>query len=439
MTDPGNYRPIAVLSPFTKILERLIYNQLNHFLEKQNILFKHQFGFRKNYSTEQAILELTDNLKMKIDSSETICSIFLDLSKAFDTVNHQILLQKLYRYGIRGVPLLWFKSYLENRSQYVEVENVKSNPLTIQCGVPQGSTLGPLLFLIYVNDIPNCLEKPNIRTFADDITLFYSSNSLQDLEKTINEEFKHLLNYCSANKLSANFKKTHYMTISSPQKANKLKLNIHNIEEKNYIKYLGIYIDKNLNWAPHIQHINNKLSKNVGILFKLRDFLPINTLKQIYYSLIYPYLHYGIMSWGNTYPSRLTKIQTKQNKRIRCIFFSHNRESSAPYFKLLDILNIDNIFRLKISLLAHKISHNEANIPEVFQKYLIKVSDIHSHNTRYASNLNFHEPRVRSNYGKHTFKFAVTKIWEETPTNIKTLSYFQFKKKFKRILLNSQG
>ena len=146
MTDPGNYRPIAVLSPFAKILERLVYNQLSHFLEKENILFKHQFGFRKNYSTEQAILELTDNLKMKIDSNEAICSIFLDLSKAFDTVNHQILLQKLYRYGIRGVPLQWFKSYLESRTQYVEVEIVKTNPLSIQWGVPQGSTLGLILF-----------------------------------------------------------------------------------------------------------------------------------------------------------------------------------------------------------------------------------------------------------------------------------------------------
>ena len=164
----------------------------------------------------------------------------------------------------------------------------------------------PLAHFCYINDMPNCLEKANIRTFADDTTLFYSSNSLQDLEKTINEEFNHLLSYCSANKLSVNFKKTHYMTVSSPQKANKLKLNLHNIEEKNYIKYLGIYIDKNLNWAPHIQHINSKISKNLGILFRLRHFLTLNTLKQIYYSLIYPYLHYGIMSWGNTYPSRLT-------------------------------------------------------------------------------------------------------------------------------------
>ena len=175
MTDPGNYRPIAVLSLFAQILERLVYDQLNHFLEKENIQFKHQFAFRKNYSTEQAILELTDNLKMKIDCNEVICSIFLDLTKAFDTVNHQILLQKLYRYGIRGVPLQWFKSYLGSRTQYVEIENVKLNPLTIQCGVPQGYTLGPLLFLIYINDMPNCLIRANIRTFADDITPLYST------------------------------------------------------------------------------------------------------------------------------------------------------------------------------------------------------------------------------------------------------------------------
>ena len=157
-------------------------------------------------------------------------------------------------------------------------------------------------------------------------------------------------------KLPINFKKTHYMIISSPQKGNKPKFNLHNIEEKNHIKYLGIYIDNNLNWALHIQHINSKISKNLGILFRLRHFLTLNTLKQIYSSLIYPYLHYGIMSWGNTYPTRLTKVQTKQNKCIRCIFFSYNRESSAPCFKLLDILNTNSIFELKISLLAHKIA-----------------------------------------------------------------------------------
>ena len=137
--------------------------------------------------------------------------------------------------------------------------------------------------------------------------------------------------------------------------------------------------------------------------------------------------------------SRLPKVQTKLNKCIRFIFFSHNKESGAPYPKLLEYThNIDIIFKIKISLLAHKISQNEANIPEVLQNYLVKVPDIHSHNTRYASDLNFHVPRVRSNYGKHTFKFAITKTWEEIPTKIKTLSYHKFKKEYKRILVNSQ-
>ena len=149
---------------------------------------------QRAYSASEKIIVLSKQflnsltILMKLDNKEAICSIFLDLSKTFDTVNHQILFQKLYRYGIHGVPLQWFKSYLESRIQYIEVK-----PFSIQCGVPQGSTFGPLLFLIYINEVPNCLVKANIRTFADDTTLFYSSNSLQDLEKTINEEFNHLL------------------------------------------------------------------------------------------------------------------------------------------------------------------------------------------------------------------------------------------------------
>ena len=141
------------------------------------------------------------------------------------------------------------------------------------------------------------------------------------------------------------------------------------------------------------------------------------------------------MSQRNTYPGRLTKVQINV---YAAYFFRNNRESSAPHFKLLDILNIDNIFKLKISLLAHKISQNAANIPEVLQNYLVKVSDIHSNNTRYASNLNFHVPRVRSNYGKHTFRFAITKSWEKIPTKIKTLNYHKFKKEYKQIPVNPQ-
>ena len=178
MTNPNNYRPIATLSPFSKILEKIVFNQLNSFLEKHNTIFKYQFGFRKGHSTEQAILEITDNLKTSIDNKLITCGLFLDFSKALDTVNHNILLSKLYKYGIRGKPLDWFTSYLLNRTQYVQIGNDKSSPLEIVCGIPQGSTLGPLLFLLYINDMPNSSTKLSFRMFADDAISFMQAKIL---------------------------------------------------------------------------------------------------------------------------------------------------------------------------------------------------------------------------------------------------------------------
>ena len=159
VTNPGNYRPISILSPFSKVLEKLVYNQLYDFLDKHNILYRYQFGFRKGHSTEQAILEITDTIKQAMDKKLVTCGVFLDFSKAFDTVNHEILLSKLYHYGIRGIPLDWFENYLDNRTQFVKIGSSQSNTETITCGIPQGSTLGPLLFLLYINDLPNCSNK----------------------------------------------------------------------------------------------------------------------------------------------------------------------------------------------------------------------------------------------------------------------------------------
>ena len=192
-TDPTNYRPIAVLSPFSKILEKIVNDQLVSFIDKHNILFKYQFGFRKDHSTELAILEITDILKTSIDNNLITCGVFLDFSKAFDTVNQEILLRKLYKYGVRGKTLDWFTSYLTNRTQYVKLGNIESNFLQIVCGVPQGSTLGPLLFLLYINDLPNSSDMLSFRLFADDANIFYATKTSKDLEAVMNLELRRVL------------------------------------------------------------------------------------------------------------------------------------------------------------------------------------------------------------------------------------------------------
>ena len=207
-----------------------------------------------------------------------------------------------------------------------------SSSQTIICGIPQGSTLGPLLFLLYINDLPNCSSKLSFRIFADDTNMFYTSNNLRNLESVMNEEFKLVVKYCATNKLSINLSKTNYILVSSSRLNG--SINVNDIKIQSQIKYLGAYIDQHLNWGPQIEHINNKLAKNIGIITKLRHYVNLHTLKQLYYSFIYPYLTYAITSWGSACKTRLNKIGTKQNKCIRSIFFAHSRENATPYYNL---------------------------------------------------------------------------------------------------------
>ena len=307
-TDPANYRPIAVLSPFSKILEKIVNDQLISFIDKYNILFKYQFGFRKDHSTEIAILEITDILKTSIDNNLITCGVFLDFSKAFDTVNHEILLRKLHKYGVRGKALDCFTSYLTKRTQYVKLSNVESEFFQIVCGVSQGSTLGPLLFLLYINDLANSSDMLSFRLFADDANIFYATKTSKDLEAVMNSELQKVINYCNLNKLSINMRKTNFMIITSPQKPTIHNINILNIERKTSMKYLGIYLDEHLNWKTQIAHVQGKLTKNLGILNQLRNYLNLKMLRQLYYTLIYPYLNYGAMCWGNVLGQQLSDL-----------------------------------------------------------------------------------------------------------------------------------
>ena len=211
----NNYRPISVLSILSKIFEKAMYNRLIEFLENLKILYEKQFGFRKKHSTYMALMILIDKLIKCIENGEYVVGVFLDFSKAFDTVDHSILLRKLFHYGIRGTAYNWFESYLSNRKQCVSYNGVKSSMKPIKCGVPQGSILGPLLFLIYINDLINVCKKSSPYLFADDTNLFVNGNNLEDMVNSLNHELHDISLWLKVNKLSLNIKKTHYMVFTS--------------------------------------------------------------------------------------------------------------------------------------------------------------------------------------------------------------------------------
>ena len=356
--EVGNYRPISILPIFRKILEKLMNHRLVQFLNKHNIIFEHQHGFQKNKSTTLAILELQSQLIYNIENNLTSCCIFLDLSKAFDTVNHSILLSKLEHYGIRGVGHSWFKSYLDNRTQIVTVNGENSTEMKINCGVPQGSILGPLLFLLYINDIYNSSEVLDFLLIADDTSILFADKSLDAIEQTVNYEMKNVSEWLLANKLSLNVVKSNFLIIR-PHKNNRilnLKINDENLKQETSSKYLGVLIDDKLNWKHHINQLNTKLSKSIGILYRLRHLIPKSTLVTLYNSFIQSHVLYGLLNWGCANKTTLEPLKITLRKAVRVIDFASYTAHTEPIFKGFKLLNLENLYKLETAKFMFQIN-----------------------------------------------------------------------------------
>ena len=281
-----------------------MYNHLVHFLDSNGRLYQYQFGFRHGHSTQQAIITVVEKITSSLDNGDLVIGVFLDLKKAFDTVDHQILLRKLYLYGIRGNILKRFEIFLSDRSQYVTYDGMQSKVLPIKCGVPQGSILGPLLFIIYMNDICNVSDLLYTILYADDTCVLLNGKHINKLMDIINNELQKLYIWLRANKLTLNIDKTYYMVfhraiIKYKDFALGISINRCALKEVKNCKYLGIILDNKISWVEHITYVKNKISKGIGIMYQARKYINRNGLISLYNSYIYPYLIYCVESWGN--------------------------------------------------------------------------------------------------------------------------------------------
>ena len=431
-----------VLNTFSKVYEKVFLKRLESFLAKHNILYDGQFGFRKNRSTSFALISFLDKITEAVDKNDYALSLFIDLSKAFDTIPHSLLLSKLHNYGIRGLTHDYVKSYLSNRTQFVELDGVSSNPLNITCGVPQGSILGPMLFLLYINDLHLCTKILKFFLFADDTTIVCTSNNLNKLISTMNSELLKISDWFTQNKLSLNVLKTNYMLFKGKG------CNVVNLEADLILdgkpltrvhttKFLGIEVDDKLTWRHHITALENKLSSVNFIISKIRYKINQSTALKLYDALVLPHLSYGNIIWGNTYKTYTSNIVRFQKRALR-LCNGLKDLSSKNLFAVTHRLPLVNIHKLQVALIVHKFFYNPSILPNCIAHLFEHISDIHHHRTRSLENMCLHTHFGRLNVRKNALKIYAPHLWNKIPRNLRQINIIDsFKKQYSSSLFES--
>ena len=383
----SNYRPISLLSNINKILEKIVHNRVYRFLEEQNCIYSLQFGFRKKHATNHALIEITEKVRKALDNDEYACGIFVDLQKAFDTVNHKILIKKLDHYGIRGTANNWFASYLDDRKQYVSILGFESQINNITHGVPQGSVLGPLLFLIYINDLHLAIKFSKVFHFADDTNLLHICKNAKQMQKQVNIDLKILYNWLLANMISLNTDKTEMIIFHKKGALRpdlKIKMNGYRLFPSDHIKYLGVHIDATLSFDFHCDIIAKKLRRANGMLYKARHFVQSDDLMTLYHALFSSHLTYGCQVWGQNMNTHTKKLSRLQNNALRITQFEARDAPVNQLYYDLKILKLQDIVKVLNLVLVHNALDKTS--PECFHDYFELAQNLHQYATVHATN-----------------------------------------------------
>ena len=384
-----------------------------------------QSGFRQLHSTLTCLLKNTDDWYSGLDLGKLVGLVFIDLKKAFDTVNHDILCQKLNCYGIHQRELLWFQSYLSNREQFCRVNGIDSEINSINIGIPQGSCLGPLLFIIYINDLPQAVLNSSVSTYTYDTNLCYQLLDINRLNEVVNNDLEKLEKWLMGNKLSLNAMKTQSMVISTKQKHTvlknlKLKLSLkikdHELEVVDTTKYLGLQIDNSLDWKHHISVLSSKISRAIGFLKHAKSILPLETLLKLYAGIVEPHFRYCCSVWGCCGTSEKTHLQKLQNRAARIITNSSFDAPGIPLVRRLGWKIIEELIAHESELIVFKSIHGPA--PQYMGDLFTKISQLSSHNLgNTATDLRL--PQKRSSNGLKCFSYRGAKTWNSLPTKCK--------------------
>ena len=431
-----NYRPLSVIAHLAKLIEKCVHKQLVDFLYSHSFISKDQFAYLKNHSTSHCLHRLVDDILENTNFKEKTALCFIDIRKCFDTINHEILLQKLQKYGIRNKVLKWFSSYLKDRSQVVCKNNILSEVKSVNIGVPQGTILAPILFLLYVSDLSNVINSANINVFADDVVIYSSNESITILKSNLQKTLDSVFEWYSTNKLMLSIEKCNIMLINSNpfQQLKDFTLNLgeKTLTKVESTKYLGLHLDDKLKWHEHLKSIATKVNINNARLRRLNKVLPLDIRTKIHNSVNIPILDYASTVWGDFSTHVHDFITRLEHKCARAITgkYDYIHTRGADIMNEINVSKFNDRLKYQKSLLMYKAIHGTA--PDFIKNYITFKSDITHRQLRSSDNLELYIPKPTKHIFTKSLQYSGPHLWNTLPKHIKkSKSLSEFKRLYK--------